>query len=106
MNGVIVLIGAVACGALLWGIARAGLGPGSDFVIRYRPGRRATVRGRLPASKFAGLSAFFARDLCPRGAVTVRGRWGTGRMLRVQISGQLNAFERQRVRNFLIDYLR
>jgi hypothetical protein len=65
-----------------------------------------TVRGRVAAAKVGGVSAFFAQDVKPRGAVTVKGRRGAGGLLRLEVTGPLNAFDRQRVRNFLLEHLR
>jgi hypothetical protein len=96
----------IACAALIWGVARQGMGLGADFVIRYRPRGRTTVQGKLAAAKVGGVSAFFAQDLKPKGTVTVKGRRGAGGLLRLEVSGPLNAFDRQRVRNFLLEHLR
>lgn len=78
----------------------------SDFEIRHRPGARTTVRGRLPRAKVGGIAEFFNRDLAPAGPVTVRGRWGPGRSLRLEFAGPIGAADRQRARNFLMEHLR
>jgi hypothetical protein len=100
------VLAGVVCFALIWGIARQGIGSGADFVIRYRPRGRTTVRGRVAAAKVGGVSAFFAQDLKPSGTVTVKGRRMAGGLLRLEVTGALNAFDRQRVRNFLLEHLR
>lgn len=81
--------------------------PGGDFEIRHRPGGRAAVRGRVPASKLGAIRSFFERDLDPSGPVTVRGTFGPPprRALRLDITGPLDAGQRQQVRNFLIAVL-
>lgn len=92
----------------IWGHAALRLAPG-DVLIRYRPGRRAEVRGRVPASKQAGIAAFLAHDLRPGGPLTIRGRFGPGPAgrgpLRLAIAGRLSAGDRQRLRNFLVQHL-
>jgi hypothetical protein len=105
-GGPLYLIVAVLCVFLLWGIARVGMGARADFVIRYRPGGKTTVSGRVPAGRAGESAEFFRRDLRPSGPVTVRGTFDEGRRLRVTFSGTLNAFERQRVRNFLVERVR
>ncbi len=78
----------------------------ADFVIRHRPGGPTRVRGRVPAAKLGAIAEFFADDLRPPGGVTVRGRFGPARSLRLRIAGPLDAGRRQQVRNFLTDLLR
>ena len=80
------------------------LGP-SDFILRHKPGGPVVVRGRIARSKVPTITEFFARDLSPSGPVAVRGSWG-GRVLRLRISGDLGADQKQRVRNFLMHHLR
>src|SRR4051794_17471852 len=99
------LVAAITIPVLI-GLARAGRGVGSDFAIRYRPGRGTTVRGRVPAGKVGAIAEFFARDLRPGRPVTVHGTWGPGRSLRLQFSGALSPFQRQQARNFLTNHLR
>src|SRR4051794_34027731 len=70
---------AVAAVLTLAGLLRAGLGPGSHFAIRYRPGGRLDVRGRVAASRVAGIKSFFENDLRADRPVTVRGSFGPGR---------------------------
>jgi hypothetical protein len=106
MSSVPVLLVGVVCLALLWGVAREGMGMGADFVIRYRPRGRTTVRGRIPAAKVVGLRDFFVRDLKPAAAVTVKGYRSRAGMPRLQVTGPLNAFDRQRLRNFVLEHLR
>jgi hypothetical protein len=79
---------------------------GADFTIRYRPGLGTTVRGQVPTSKRAGINAFFARDLRPKGPVTVQGNRGPGRSLRLRFTGPLSPAQQQQARNFLLEHLR
>lgn len=90
-------------GSLAWWLS--GLLGASDLAIRHEPGRPVRVRGRVPKSKVPGISTFFARDLDPGRAVTVRGTWSGGAW-RLQFSGGLSPSERQRVRNYLTEHLR
>lgn len=101
--GLIVLAAIVP---VLIGVMRAGLdGVGAEFVIRHRPGSGTTVRGRVPRSKHAQIAAFFDRELAPGRQVSVAGHRVRGRALRLEISGGLNPFQRQRIRNYLVDLL-
>ena len=97
---------AVVVVPVLIGLTRAGLGIGTDFAIRYRPGRGTTVRGRLPRGKVGGIAAFFAHDLRPDGSVSVYGTWGPRRSLRLRFAGPLSPGQQQRARNFLMEHLR
>lgn len=94
----------VAAGVALVAALR-GWRPGSHFVIRYRRGD-VRVRGQVPSRKVGLIREFFARDLRPPGGVTVAGRYGNQRALRLSISGTLSPAQRQRVRNFLLEHLR
>lgn len=79
-----------------------------DFVIRHRPGRGVSVRGRVPRGKVGMISEFFRRDLNPPGPVTVWGSWSGGRgrgVLRLRFLGRLDGADRQRARNFLSEHL-
>jgi hypothetical protein len=101
------VVGFVLAAALLAVAAYTrGWRPGSDFVIRYRGGGDVRVRGQVPLGKAALIREFFARDLRPSGGVTVHGRYGAKRALKLSISGALSAGQRQRVRNFLLEHLR
>jgi len=82
----------------------ASLGP-SDFVIRARPGHKASVKGQISRSKVPGIVGFFSRDLDPRANITVRGTRREGR-LSLRFSGDIVPTDQQRVRNFLVDHLR
>lgn len=107
MNGWIAgLVVAAVVVPVLIGLVRAGRGLGSDFTIRYRPGRGTTVSGRVAPGKLGAVASFFDHDLRPGRAVTVRGTWGPNRLPRLTISGDLSAAQKQRARNFLIDHLR
>lgn len=103
----VVALGIVGVALVRWRDRIAGMG--ADFVIHHRPGAGATtaVRGRIPGARVGALRAFFERDLRPQGPVTVRGTWGPppARTLRLQISGPLDAGQRQRLRNVLLDLL-
>jgi hypothetical protein len=84
----------------------------SDFVIRHRPGARALLIGRIPASKSGAIQSFFTHDLEPNvPAVTVCGGWQSrnrkaARVLRVHFLGRVDARLQQRIRNFLMEVLR
>lgn len=97
---------AVVAVLTLAGLLRAGMGPGSDFVIQYRPGGRLKVRGQVAASRVGGIKSFFENDLRPERSVTVRGTFGPGRSLRLRFSGGLSGPQQQQARNFLIEHLR
>ena len=92
--------------AVIASLIRAGVSLSSDFVIRHRPGAGTKVRGRVPAAKVGAIAEFFARDLKANGPVTVRGSLRPGQPLQLRISGALDAFRRQRIRNFLLELLR
>lgn len=83
----------------------SGLKGSDDLAIRYRPERAVRVRGRVPRSRVPGIVAFFARDLRPVGAATVRGTLRGGAW-HLRFTSGLTAAERQRVRNFLAEHLR
>src|SRR5947208_3336131 len=93
---------ALAVAGLLWTLLRAGMGAGgADFEIRHRPGRPLAVRGRVPRAKVGAIRQFFARDLGLDRPVSGRGSYGPGRVLRLRVSGDLSAGQRQQTRNFL-----
>jgi hypothetical protein len=85
---------------------------GSDFVVRHGPGASPIVLGRLPASKIGAIHGFCTRDLgmsVPAFTIlgTLRSRTaGGGHPMRLRFNGGLNAFQRQRVRNFFVELLR
>ncbi len=87
-------------------VVRAGQGGSADFTIRHRPGRRVSVRGRIPLSKVGAIQEFFDRDLDAGRAVTVRGSRDPARGWRLTISGGLDTGHRQQIRNFLTELLR
>jgi hypothetical protein len=97
-----VLAVAAALGLLVVLLRR---GPGADFEIRYRPGGRVEVRGRIPRAKVGEIRAFFGRDLAAGDAGAVRGWFGPGRTLRLRFRGGLSPAQRQRARNFLMGQL-
>jgi hypothetical protein len=101
----LVLLLGVPTAALGWRLATFGLGLGSDFVIRYRGGGRADVKGRIPRSKVSEILEFCTRDLDPETPFSVRGTWGPNRRLQLRWSGRLDPSQRQRVRNFLVQCL-
>lgn len=81
------------------------LSPG-DFEVRYRRDGKTVVKGQVPRAKHGAIREFFERDLKPSGPALVRGRKRKGRLPRLEIAGALDAKERQRLRNFLIECLR
>lgn len=78
---------------------------GAEFVVRFRPGRPARVRGRVPLSKHAVIRQFFETDLGAAGPVRVRGRRDPRGRLALEVAGRLDPARRQRLRNFLLDLL-
>ena len=79
--------------------------PASGFILRYRPGKRLHTRGRVPMSRVGAIAAFFDDELRPSGPVTVRGELVPGRAVRLRIAGPLDSWQRQRLRNVLVDLL-
>lgn len=77
----------------------------SGFVLRYRPGDRLRARGRVPMSRVGAITAFFDDELRPTGPVTVSGELLPGRAVRLRIAGPLDTWQRQRLRNVLVDLL-
>lgn len=78
---------------------------GFDFEIRHDPGSRTRVRGHVPAAKHGGIVEFFRYDLRPEGRVLVKGRRRSARALELRIAGPVGAGDRQRIRNFLVEFL-
>jgi hypothetical protein len=79
-----------------------GLGLGTDFQI-VRIGDSVTIRGRVAKAKMPALREFARRDLADVGPFAVAGTFGRGRAIRFRWAGQIDAPDRQRVRNVLVE---
>jgi hypothetical protein len=68
-------------------------------------GESVEISGTFPAAKRAVVVGFFQRDIHLPGRVKIHGRRRPDRRLDLVIRGRLDAGERQRIRNFLLDTL-
>jgi hypothetical protein len=90
---------------LCWSLVHTGLGWDAGFVIRRRTDGRVVIRGKIPRGKRLELQEFCSRDLARLGSFTVRGSRKSGRGLELRFNGRLTGFDRQRIRNFLVECL-
>lgn len=79
---------------------------GADFIIRSEGTGRVRIKGRIAKSKAFEIQEFCRRDLANLGRFSVSGTWRPGRVLELGWSGGLEAGQRQRIRNFLVECLR
>lgn len=90
-------------GTLAWHVS--GVFGGADLALRYRPGRRLLVRGKVAKSKLPAISDFMRDDIGVEIPVTIRGSRASG-LWRWRFSSSLSARQSQRARNFLNEHLR
>ncbi len=87
---------------LAWILAPAGP---NDFAIRHVPGRPLAIKGCIPRAKASAIAGFFTNDLAGRRTATVRGTRQRGG-LKLKIIAKMPVTDRQKVRNFLLEFLR
>lgn len=89
----------------MWGRLVDWLDP-APLVIRYRPGRILRLRGPVPQSRVPAIRDFLEQDLEVNHALRVRGIKQPGHNWKLTVNGRLTSWQRQRLRNFLLEKLR
>ena len=90
----------------MWGRVVDWLDPAA-LVIRYHPRRALRLRGPVPLSRHPAIRDFLAHDLSLTHSLRVRGiRQQPGNHWKLVLKGPLNPWQRQRLRNFLLEELR
>jgi len=106
MNVLLLLgVAGLVLGFIWWRGGGLSIGTGSGFVIRHRPGAKVEVSGRLTRHEQLEIQDFCDSHLTRSGRYAIRGTWTPGRRLLLRYEGDLDASQRQRVRNFLTDCL-
>ncbi len=95
----------IVVGALVWRLLRKGLPSGADLSIDHRPGRPPKVGGRLAPARRSLIREFLESDLRASKPFRVRAWKVPAKPPLLKISGKLSIFQRQRIRNFLIDVM-
>lgn len=98
------LVIAVAVAAAFGLYVRGGIGSGADVEVRYVPGQPPRARGKAAQARLARVRSAVADINLDRGFSALAWK-NKNQPWRVQVRGNLSSFQRQRVRNVMLEAL-